>query len=571
MTTRHCRMIITILLAAMITLHNAAAQVQPGSADPLRHGHALLIGNSKYVQWPRLDDVPLQLDALAAGLKNHFDTVEVVKDLKIEQLRQKINDFLRSYGNDSNARLLVYYAGHGYTEPILQYNENRGYITGIDTPSIEKGYDAARPMAMSMLEIRVPLAEVLAKHILMIFDSCFAGTIFLTREGNVAPPELTPAVVDRLMERPSRNIITAGRANERVPAHSPIPKLLLSALDGEADPARHGVISAAEINIYLRNQLLGLPAVNLTPQYGRLQDPNFAEGEFLFRVPRPEPIATAAVVPPRAPPAGSAETRISLRPIDRPPPGYRYFSSLAAGPGTNLRLVPVSEKRNSITDDARWWIANRLDPIEYRVPNPLTGSDGNLPDLSPTKLRGRIIVKAIRSDPIIAIYGGNFAEGDYLVGFDAATGAVRFAFDFSQFAWPHEFENTANSSVRMAAVWAVAEGGILYVSHAHNTYARESNGYNAYISAVNMGNGTLLWHSQPLVSNAENFIVKGDAIIAGYGFTAEKDFLNILNKTDGRLVRQIPLRKSAERIVEKKDQLYVRTYDTDYVFRYEQQ
>jgi formylglycine-generating enzyme required for sulfatase activity len=224
----------------------------------------------------------------APPLERHFDTVEVVKDLKIQPLRQKLNGFLRSYGNDPDARLFIYYAGHGYTEPILQYNEYRGYITGIDTPGLDgsqRALDAARPNAMSMMEIRVPLAEVLAKHILIVFDSCFAGTIFLAREGNAVPRELTPDVVARLMEKPSRDIITAGRANERVPAHSPIPKLFLAALNGAADPSKHGVISAAEINIYLRSQLLNLRGVNLTPQQGRLLDPNFAEGEFLFRVP----------------------------------------------------------------------------------------------------------------------------------------------------------------------------------------------------------------------------------------------------------------------------------------------
>jgi formylglycine-generating enzyme required for sulfatase activity len=285
---RRVFIIAVFLIAAISSRQPAAAQTPPAATDPLRHGHALLIGNSNYVSWPRLDDVPLQLDELAAGLKSHFDTVEVVKNLKIEPLRQKINGFLRSYGNDSNARLFIYYAGHGYTEPILQYNENRGYITGIDTPSVDgsqRAWDAARPSAMSMMEIRLPLAEVLAKHILVVFDSCFAGTIFLAREGNAAPRELTPDVVARLMEKPSRDIITAGRANERVPAHSPIPKLLLAAVNGAADPSKHGVISAAEINIYLRSQLLNLRDVNLTPQQGRLLDPNFAEGEFLFRVP----------------------------------------------------------------------------------------------------------------------------------------------------------------------------------------------------------------------------------------------------------------------------------------------
>jgi hypothetical protein len=281
-------LVIAVFLGAVISSREpAAAQAPSLAADPLRHGHALLIGNSNYSNWPRLDDVPLQLDELATGLKSHFDTVEVVKDLKIEPLRQKINDFLRSYGNDSNARLFIYYAGHGYTETVLQYSEQRGYITGIDTPALDgsqRAWAAARTNAMSMKEILVPLAEVFAKHILIVFDSCFAGTIFLARDGNAVPQELAPDVVARLMEMPSRDIITAGRANERVPAHSPIPKLLLAALNGAADFTKQGVISAAEISIYLRSQVLNLPGVNLTPQQGRLLDPNFAEGEFLFRI-----------------------------------------------------------------------------------------------------------------------------------------------------------------------------------------------------------------------------------------------------------------------------------------------
>jgi hypothetical protein len=130
--------VIAVFLSAVISSREpAAAQTTQAAVDPLRHGHALLIGNSNYSNWPRLDDVPLQLSELAAGLKSHFDTVEVVRDLKIEPLRQKINGFLRSYGNNPDARLFIYYAGHGYTEPILQYNENRGYITGIDTPPVD--------------------------------------------------------------------------------------------------------------------------------------------------------------------------------------------------------------------------------------------------------------------------------------------------------------------------------------------------------------------------------------------------------------------------------------------------
>ena len=282
------KLIIIIALAVLWLQKPAGAQAVSTLDDPLRHGYALLIGNSHYEDraWPPLNDIPLQLTALKKGLDKHFDRVEIVQDLKAEQIRQKINNFLRTYGNDSNARLLIYYAGHGYTEPIEQYSEYRGYITGTDTPKSDyspASFAAARLKAISMIEIRAPLPEVLARHILFIFDSCFAGSIFTDR-GIDPPRTLTADMVARLHEKPSRDFITAGTANETVPAHSPIPDLLLAALAGEADRDGLGVVSATEIHTYLRNKLLRMPDVNLTPQAGRLRDSRFAAGEFLFRV-----------------------------------------------------------------------------------------------------------------------------------------------------------------------------------------------------------------------------------------------------------------------------------------------
>jgi hypothetical protein len=186
MTMRTCLFIAAILVAAVSSAECAGAQVSQASDDPLRHGYALLIGNSHYrdSRWPQLDDISLQLDALRKGLEGHFDKVQVEKDLETEQLRTKLNGFLRTYGNESGARLFIYYAGHGYTEVIRNRNENRGYITGIDTPGLDgstPAYDAARLKAISMLDIRAPLEGALAHSILFLFDSCFAGTFFTDR------------------------------------------------------------------------------------------------------------------------------------------------------------------------------------------------------------------------------------------------------------------------------------------------------------------------------------------------------------------------------------------------------
>jgi hypothetical protein len=305
MNMRTCLFIFALLVGAASLVDRADAQVSRLADDPLRHGHALLIGNSHYrdSRWPRLDDIPLQLDALRKGLEPHFDTVQVEKDLETDQLRAKLTGFLRSYGNDSDARLFIYYAGHGYTEVIRQRNENRGYITGIDTPhyvGTAQGYTAARLKAISMAEIRAPLEEVLAHSILFLFDSCFAGTIFTDRSGNDFQRPLTPEVVSDLMKKQSRDIITAGMSDQRVPAHSPIPDLFLAALNGAADPYKQGVISSVDIYTYMLNRVANIRDINLTPQHGSLPNPAFAEGKFLFRVTNPA-IPTRPAADPKAP------------------------------------------------------------------------------------------------------------------------------------------------------------------------------------------------------------------------------------------------------------------------------
>jgi hypothetical protein len=195
MNMRTCLFIVGLLLATISLPQHADAQVPRAPDDPLRHGHALLIGNSLYKdsRWSRLEDIPLQLDALRRGLQSHFDSVQVEKDLETDPLRIKINAFLRTYGNERNARLFIYYAGHGYTEEIDERNEYRGYITGIDTPWVDgtpEAYDAARLKAITMKEISTPLDDVLAKSILFIFDSCFSGTIFSVRSGAESQPPL---------------------------------------------------------------------------------------------------------------------------------------------------------------------------------------------------------------------------------------------------------------------------------------------------------------------------------------------------------------------------------------------
>lgn len=114
--------------------------------------------------------------------------------------------------------------------------------------------------------------------------------------------------------------------------------------------------------------------------------------------------------------------------------------------------------------------------------------------------------------------------------------------------------------------WAGVVDGTLYVSNAHRTYAESSGGLNGFITAIDPVSCELLWRSEPLVGNSENFVVVGDAIISGYGFTGEDDFIYVLNRHTGSTVERIPVPSAPEYLFAEGDRLYVRCYDTDLVF-----
>ena len=286
----------SIGMIVLVVCVDATAQVT--SSDPLRHGHALLIGNFHYSdsRWTHLDDVPLQISQLHDALGPHFDSVERAMDLDSNHLKERLSDFMTKYGNTVEGRLLVYYAGHGYTEIVG--TENRGYVTGTDTPVVDGSqgsYDAARAKALSMERIRAFARDAIARQVLFIFDSCFSGTIFTNRT-YIQAHNMTPDEVRQLLRSPARFFISAGSGSEIVPAHSPLPSLLIAAIHGEADRYGTGVVSGTEIGIFLK-EMIRREHLKLTPQAGPLNDPDYEEGDFLFRVVQPVP-PTGVPVPP---------------------------------------------------------------------------------------------------------------------------------------------------------------------------------------------------------------------------------------------------------------------------------
>ena len=106
------------------------------------------------------------------------------------------------------------------------------------------------------------------------------------------------------------------------------------------------------------------------------------------------------------------------------------------------------------------------------------------------------------------------------------------------------------------------ENGIFYGASVMNGYAQPGT---CFMFAYDLENEKLLWRSADQTYNSMNFLVKGDVIFCGYGFTAEDDYLYQLDKNTGEVIDRLSLKKMPDLMAEKDDKLYVHTYSYDYV------
>lgn len=219
-----------------------------------------------------------------------------------------------------------------------------------------------------------------------------------------------------------------------------------------------------------------------------------------------------------------------------------------AGPFT---FAQVSARPNQITDEDAWFEKNGLELPVFEV--------GNLPSGIPESYLGKPLIQAIHgSDSTLLLYGPDLSGGRFLIAMDGKTGTFKYGYDFANF----EGEGSMEQRLR----WAVEKGGVLYVSHAHSGYAKDSGGKNAYLTALDVKTGQILWRSRALVANAWTFAVLDAGIVSGYGFTAEPDFLYLIDRENGAVLTKAKLKSGPEHILVQDGKIYVRSYDTDSVF-----
>ena len=209
--------------------------------------HALIVGLSNNEWWPKLPNAANDAKEVAKKLKALGFEVKLVLDPTYREMRTVLNEMIYKMGNEKSRALLFYYAGHGETETLADETK-MGYIIPKDCPLFEQNPMGFGTHAISMRDIESISLRIKAKHVLMLFDSCFSGSLF-------ALVRAVPAAITEKSALPVRQYITAGREDEQVPDKSMFKRCLLIGLEGDADLTGDGYITGSELGMYLSEKV----------------------------------------------------------------------------------------------------------------------------------------------------------------------------------------------------------------------------------------------------------------------------------------------------------------------------
>ncbi len=268
-------------------------------------------------------------------------------------------------------------------------------------------------------------------------------------------------------------------------------------------------------------------------------------------------------------------------PVPLETPGFPVSMVTAETPGPVLELLET--RPNRVTDYEQWfrdktgWQSAIFhdgglnQAIRITEPPPSVASVLQAPGETYFDL-----AKVIRSgDRLMAIYGdppnsfGVVLNSRILAIHDLASRRDPVVLDLLTYALGPDGSAGAHGMAFQEVRWAEAVDGVLYVSNAHRLGSAGSSGLNGYITAIELKTLRVIWRSGPLVANSDNFIVTGDHLVTGYGFTDEDDYLFTLDRWTGQVTGRVRVPSAPEYLYLQDGLLHVRCYDTDLLFRFE--
>lgn len=238
--------------------------------------YAVVIGNNEYSNYPQLGTAVNDATKVAKILKNEygFDT-RLITNADRYTVLSALNEVRGKLKEEDN--LLIYYAGHGE----IDANSKQGYWLPVDA---EKGNTANWISNSAITDL---LNTIKAKHVLVVADSCYSGS--MTRS---SIPRLNTQMNDahfqkwlKLMRKTrSRTVLTSGGLKPVLDSvggqHSVFAQAFLKELQ-----RGDGVIDAYRIFLDVSGDVQKAAATvgfKQIPTYAPIQHAGHGGGEFLL-------------------------------------------------------------------------------------------------------------------------------------------------------------------------------------------------------------------------------------------------------------------------------------------------
>lgn len=226
--------------------------------------HALIIGSNNYKYLPKLKTAKSDAKAIAKTLKSKYGyKVKTLIDASRIDILDAFDEYREILTKDDN--LLIYYAGHGY----LDEAGDRGYWMPVDARPNRRG------AWLSNADITDTLKALKAKHVMVMADSCYSGT--LTR--GLSIKERSSDYIREAVAKKTRVVITSGGlepvADKSGGNHSPFASVFLDILN-----SNNGVLDGTKLFNKMRRPVM-LKA-DQTPAYSDVRKAGHEGGDFLF-------------------------------------------------------------------------------------------------------------------------------------------------------------------------------------------------------------------------------------------------------------------------------------------------
>jgi len=265
--------IATLLIAGCGEDHTqtTAPNVVEKPNQPLNY-HALVIGIEDYQKsgWPSLNTAKADADAVGLVLLEQFgfDVVKMTDaDASRGNIIRQFDQYMKLTDQDA---LLIYFAGHG----IYDEKMDEGYWIPHGAKR-ERLNMPAKEDWLSTTRISKYMDAIPARHVLVIADSCYGGSLF--RGDDTAEKEMY--WYKRAINAPSRYLITSGNLEPVLDSgirHSIFAQEVLNFLQySDAE-----VFAASDIGHAIRHKVSKL--TGQLPRMGSLLSSADAGGEFVF-------------------------------------------------------------------------------------------------------------------------------------------------------------------------------------------------------------------------------------------------------------------------------------------------